>query len=425
MPAEQRGSVYRVKGGYGVRWREGSDASGNEIRRRHCPQPPFPTKTAARQWYAENIAARLRTGGPVGDITFAEFTELYLAAHATKVDPRTIRTLRERLGAAAPKDDVNPDTAKETASRGRRRSYRSALEAFGPTSLRELERGSARIAAWEATLPAGYRSKLTAALSQVLEVAVEWDYITRNPARPLRRRRRAAGSDRRPEIVPLTRDQVDRLASELGYEPAHGRVSVYGVAVVFAAETGLRPEEWIALERRDLDLPGRAVTVARAFSDGRLKDAKTLGSNRRVPLSQRALDALEALPPRLDRRILFPAPKGGYIDLGNFRRRVWYPALESGGFVRCPVSDDHPTKRIGREYRCQEPGCEGRAAVHRIYDLRHTFASWALAAHISIFELARFMGTSVKIIDRHYGHLVRDSEDAVRAKLDAYASSAR
>jgi hypothetical protein len=30
------------------------------------------------------------------------------------------------------------------------------------------------------------------------------------------------------------------------------------------------------------------------------------------------------------------------------------------------------------------------------------------------------MGTSVKIIDRHYGHLVRDSEDTARAKRDAY-----
>jgi integrase len=175
-------------------------------------------------------------------------------------------------------------------------------------------------------------------------------------------------------------------------------------------------------ERRDLDLTGRVVAVARAFSDGRLKDAKTLGSHRRVPLTQRAVDALEALPPRPDTRLVFLAPRDGYLNLGNFRRRHWHPALESGGFVRCPLSDDHAAKRIGREYRCQAPGCEARASAHRIYDLRHTFASWALAANISMFELARFMGTSVKIIDQHYGHLVHDSEDTARAKLEAYAS---
>jgi hypothetical protein len=29
------------------------------------------------------------------------------------------------------------------------------------------------------------------------------------------------------------------------------------------------------------------------------------------------------------------------------------------------------------------------------------------------------MGASVKTIDRHYGHLARDSEQAIRARLDA------
>jgi hypothetical protein len=46
----------------------------------------------------------------------------------------------------------------------------------------------------------------------------------------------------------------------------------------------------------------------------------------------------------------------------------------------------------------------------------------ALAAGVSIFELARLLGTSVRMIDRTYGHLARDSEDAIRAKLDARAS---
>ena len=32
------------------------------------------------------------------------------------------------------------------------------------------------------------------------------------------------------------------------------------------------------------------------------------------------------------------------------------------------------------------------------------------------------MGTSVAMIDRTYGHLARDSEDAIRARLDARAA---
>jgi integrase len=56
------------------------------------------------------------------------------------------------------------------------------------------------------------------------------------------------------------------------------------------------------------------------------------------------------------------------------------------------------------------------------YQLRHTFATEALPAGISIFELARVMGASVKTIDKHYGHLARDSEQAIRTRLDARAA---
>lgn len=49
---------------------------------------------------------------------------------------------------------------------------------------------------------------------------------------------------------------------------------------MFAAATGLRPGEWIALEWRDLDLEldEPVVYVRRAFRNGRLKCPKTEGS---------------------------------------------------------------------------------------------------------------------------------------------------
>jgi hypothetical protein len=56
----------------------------------------------------------------------------------------------------------------------------------------------------------------------------------------------------------------------------------------------------------------------------------------------------------------------------------------------------------------------------RIYDLRSTFASHALAAGVSVFELARIMGTSVQMIERHHGRLLQGSGDAIRGRLDAY-----
>ena len=57
---------------------------------------------------------------------------------------------------------------------------------------------------------------------------------------------------------------------------------------------------------------------------------------------------------------------------------MWAPAIEASG-VRRPA---------------------------RVYDLRSTFASNAIAAGISLFELAKVMGTSVAMIERHYGSLL-------------------
>jgi integrase len=51
---------------------------------------------------------------------------------------------------------------------------------------------------------------------------------------------------------------------------------------------------------------------------------------------------------------------------------------------------------------------------------RHSFASFAIAAGVSLFYLARIMGTSVAQIDATYGHLLPDSEDYLRGLLDAY-----
>jgi integrase len=53
------------------------------------------------------------------------------------------------------------------------------------------------------------------------------------------------------------------------------------------------------------------------------------------------------------------------------------------------------------------------------YHLRHTFATEALASGMSIFQLARVMGASVKTIDKHYWHLAHDSEDEIRSLLNA------
>ena len=48
-----------------------------------------------------------------------------------------------------------------------------------------------------------------------------------------------------------------------------------------------------------------------------------------------------------------------------------------------------------------------------------TFASDALAAGVSIFELARIMGMSVRMIERHFGALLDGAGAGIASRLDA------
>jgi integrase len=77
---------------------------------------------------------------------------------------------------------------------------------------------------------------------------------------------------------------------------------VYGPLVPLGAATGLRPLELARLERRGVDRGRRVLTVL---------GAKTLGSHREVPLTRRALEALDRLPAQLASPLLFTAPDGG------------------------------------------------------------------------------------------------------------------
>ena len=61
----------------------------------------------------------------------------------------------------------------------------------------------------------------------------------------------------------------------------------------------------------------------------------------------------------------------------------------------------------------------GIAKPARIYDLRSTFASNALAAGVTVFELAKVMGTSVTMIERHYGMLIGGAHAGIAGRLDA------
>ena len=235
--------------------------------------------------------------------------------------------------------------------------------------------------AWRLTIPEGHRFEATQALRQVLNRAVAWGLIDFNPAK-----RGVPNPQRRPkEKRPFESwAQVEAIAAQLG--------PVYGPMVIFGAATGLRPSELFGLEQHDVDREAGVVYVRRAFANGRIKNTKTRLSTRAVPLQAKALEALDWLPASVN-PILFPNARGGRIDFRVFGRRHWRPAQIAAGI---------------------EP-------IRGLYDLRHTYATFALRAGVPVFAVSRFIGSSIAMIDRHYGHLARDSREHAVALLDALA----
>jgi integrase len=223
-------------------------------------------------------------GRPVArrDLTFSELVDVFLERHAIVAKPRTITELRWRL--------------------------KQSEKKFGDIPLAELEGMADEIAGYAVTLTERLRYPLMAAFRQALEAGMRYGYMTGNPAK-------LAGPNPMPaprEIRVYTPDELKAIVAELG--------PLEAAAVRFAAATGLRPAEWAAVERRDVDKARRIVFV---------RGTKTHKSRREVPLTSEALAALDSVPPRIDSRYVFTTTRKcpgrnepGPFDVANFRRRV-------------------------------------------------------------------------------------------------------
>jgi integrase len=336
------------------------------------------TRWAYRYRVAGRGSRRVQRGGFASEQAAVEALERALEQLRREQGLVESPTLAEFVDVYLAQHEGEPETTEKL-----RWLLGKAVRAFGERRLSELR--SPAIAAWRMTIPVGHRFEATQALRQVLARAVSWGLLDVSPAKLGVENPQRRYTEKRPFD---SWDELYALSDKLG--PRHGPM------VLFAAATGLRPGEWLGLEYRDVDRQAQVVYVRRTFRNGRIKTPKTKASVRAVPLQAIALAALNELRrPDPERPLLFPSATGGYFDLHNFRNRNWRSAQRAAGIT----------------------------PLRRVYDLRHTFATFALRAGISTFDLSRYMGTSLAMIDRHYGHLARDGREHAIRLLDNYKAA--
>lgn len=227
------------------------------------------------------------------------------------------------------------------------------LDDIRPTDVVELQRALRAEGLSPATV-----NRYTVLAKRIFNLALRWQAIEgQNPCRHAELAREP-GRERF-----LAADQLRRLFQALDTEPSRSAAA----CIALLALTGARKGEALGLRWEDLDLANRVWTVpAERSKSGRV---------RRIALSDAAVAVLLAQPRRADCPWIFAnAAMTGPIE--NVRR-CW-------DRIRTVASLPPDT---------------------RIHDLRHTFASLAVGAGRSLYEVQNLLGHSTPNMTTRYAHL--------------------
>jgi integrase len=163
-------------------------------------------------------------------------------------------------------------------------------------------------------------------LSSILETAVEYGYLSVNPARGVKFPQKALTE--KPAII--AGDSFAKLLKQVD-EPCRTMVSLI-------AATGLRIGELLGLRWRALDLDIGTLAVRESVFEGQFQPPKTQKAVRTIPLGPHAIAALTAHRQRINRRaaedLVFGNRKGDPLRESKLLTNVLQPAAEAAGLGR-------------------------------------------------------------------------------------------
>jgi integrase len=227
--------------------------------------------------------------------------------------------------------------------------------------------------------------------------AVELGWLTSNPVRSVE-----LPKTRPAEKIFLNYHEVEKLiesAREVTGRPA----DAVAVAVELMAYAGLRIGEVVALEVANVDLDPRRIRIRRTatvnINGSPIFGEPKHGERRDVPIAPHAVEHLRTITSgRSQDAPLIDTARGNYVNLHNWRNRVWSKAVLGAGL-------------------------QGRQLSPKA--LRHTAASMAIAAGADVKVVQRMLGhADASMTLNTYADLWRDRLDEVIEAVSAHRERA-
>ncbi|WP_144096740.1 site-specific integrase [Croceicoccus sediminis] len=224
------------------------------------------------------------------------------------------------------------------------------------------------------TLAPATVEKMRVFFSRTFELGLKWNVpgCEINPVKAVSKRK---FNNKRERF--LTSEEAERLLNAAGQSANPQMRNIVALLLL----TGARRNELLTAEWSNVDLESRTWFIP---------DSKT-GQPRYVPLSQTAMEVIEALPRFKDCPYLLPNPKTlkPYVGL----KTAWDTVRKEAGLPDV-----------------------------RLHDLRHSAASFMINAGVNLFAVGKVLGHADHQSTMRYSHLANDT---LRAAVEAGAAKLR
>lgn len=321
------------------------DSKGRTVYRqivRRCD----PETAAQAEIVSNSIASQynnIRLNKIISRKTVSGLVDEFCEAKESSVEPRTVQYYKWM------RDQVNG-------------LGRMEVEAVTPRTIQDYYRSLK-----DTTSPKMIR-KIHSFLSMVFRQGVRWEAVKRNPCEGV-----VIPRAPKPKIEVMDEEEARAFMAVCLAEPKY-------LVLAFALDSWMRPGEYLALDRKNLDLDNHTVFVERSVSFRKgggwyFKSPKTESSVRTIKLTPQICEALKDVP---DKGLVFPSRTGEPINSNNLGTRTMTAA--------CKVIGKH----------------------HSLYSLRHSGASIALARGAHVKAVSERLGHSdIQVTLNFYGHVLK------------------